>query len=176
MSELRTCTSKVVHLTASAAWRVLAKSPYRKIGVRTAIGGTSGPRTHRRSHRDEHLVAWILDRVDVRSGVTCRAGDDQRGAEMKNLDTSHIAKRIAAVGRPPVLDDRTHDASQYWSDPPVETDWQAIAVRHSRTVADQLAVMVELREHVSSVSMDATIWKVLALIGWSVAVLAAVWP
>lgn len=29
--QLRTCTSKVVHLTASAAWRVLAKSPYRKI-------------------------------------------------------------------------------------------------------------------------------------------------
>lgn len=73
-------------------------------------------------------------------------------------------------------DSRQPDRSVYWSDPPVETDWQAIAVRHSRTVADQLAVMVELREQVSSVSMDATIWKVLSLIGWSVAVLAMVWP
>lgn len=91
-------------------------------------------------------------------------------------DWDKVMARLNRGAPPPVLDDRQPDRSVYWSDPPVETDWQAIAVRHSRTVADQLAVMVELREQVSSVSMDATIWKVLALIGWSVAVLAMVWP
>lgn len=74
--------------------------------------------------------------------------------------------------RLPVLDDtRQPDRSVYWSDPPVETDWQAVADRHLRTVSEQLATLVQLREELSATRFERDVWTPLA---WCVGVICGV--
>jgi hypothetical protein len=84
--------------------------------------------------------------------------------------------RVTRRPRPPVLDDtRTTDASVYWSDPPASIDWQACYNERAQHTAELTSTIAALRTDLSSAQTDVSVYRVLAAIGWSVAVLAVVW-
>lgn len=75
-----------------------------------------------------------------------------------------------------VLDDaRQPDASVYWSDPPASIDWQSAYNERAQHTAELTATIAALRSDLSSAQTDVSVYRVLAAIGWSVAVLAVVW-
>lgn len=69
---------------------------------------------------------------------------------------------------------RPLDASRYWSDPPV-TDWQAVAEQHEQTIHKLHDTVQQANEDRQAALFDAGIYRVVALCGWAVAVLAVVW-
>lgn len=73
------------------------------------------------------------------------------------LSTSHIGERIAAAGRPPILDDR-----DVWTDQPaVRTDADAArywAAKHGET----LQTIQDLRSDLSGARFERDIWWPLA--------------
>lgn len=66
---------------------------------------------------------------------------------------------------------RPLDASRYWSDP----DWQAVAEHHEQTIRKLHDTVQQANEDRQAALFDAGIWRVVALCGWAVAVLAVVW-
>lgn len=76
--------------------------------------------------------------------------------------------------RPPVLDDTDHRATDYlWAD--AGPDWVRVATDRAATIIRQTQELDELQHRLSVSETDQTIWRVLALVGWTVAVLACAW-